>query len=77
MYENKELENRFSNIDNPVLHGLINSLLIDSKTGCVLLGQRNEEQVNILPLLRVQFLVKTLIANSFIKLKILILLHFL
>lgn len=48
MRENKKrLESRFSNIDNPVLHGLINSLLIDSKTGCVLLGQRNEEQVNI------------------------------
>ena len=47
MQENKKkLEKHFPNIDNPVLHGLINSLLIDSKTGCVLLGQRNQDQVN-------------------------------
>ena len=44
--EAKKLEKHFPNIDNPVLHGLINSLLIDSKTGCVLLGQRNQDQVN-------------------------------
>jgi len=48
MRENKnKIEKHFPNIDNPVLHGLINSLLIDSKTGCVLLGQRNQDQVNI------------------------------
>tara|TARA_Y100001970_G_scaffold35528_1_gene43883 strand:+ start:1716 stop:2678 length:963 start_codon:yes stop_codon:yes gene_type:complete len=42
-----KLKEHFSNINNPVLHGIINALLIDSKTGCVLLGQRNEKQVDM------------------------------
>ena len=44
--ENKLLlEERFQLQKNPVLYGLVNSLFTDSKTGCVLLGQRNETQV--------------------------------
>ena len=43
---NKEkLNDRFSNHLQPVMHGLISSILEDAPTGCVLLGQRNEEQV--------------------------------
>jgi len=45
---NKELlEKHFSDIQNPVLHGLIGALFYDAPTGCVLLGQRNLDQVNI------------------------------
>ena len=40
-----QLEKRFSNHPSPVLHGLVNSLLSDAPTGCVLLGQRNIQQV--------------------------------
>ena len=29
------------------MYGVINSLFFDSPTGCVLLGQRNSNQVNI------------------------------
>ena len=48
MVENKkELVRKFSYYPNPVLHGLIGSLLEDSLTGCVLLGQRNIEQVEV------------------------------
>lgn len=36
---------RFSDHPNPVMHGLVDSLLVDSPTGCVLLGQRNAAQV--------------------------------
>jgi aryl-alcohol dehydrogenase-like predicted oxidoreductase len=39
------LENHFEDHPQPVLHGLLGALLTDSPTGCVLLGQRNEEQV--------------------------------
>lgn len=39
------LENHFENHPQPVLHGLLGALLTDSPTGCVLLGQRDEEQV--------------------------------
>lgn len=43
---NKEkLNDRFSNHLQPVMHGLISPILEDAPTGCVLLGQRNEEQV--------------------------------
>ncbi|MCH9015434.1 MAG: aldo/keto reductase [Gemmatimonadetes bacterium] len=43
---NKEkLEERFEGHPAPVLHGLIGSLLADSKNSCVLVGQRNPEQV--------------------------------
>jgi len=43
---NKEkLSDRFSNHSQPVMHGLISPILEDAPTGCVLLGQRNEEQV--------------------------------
>ena len=48
MVENKEeLVRKFSHHPNPVLHGLIGSLLEDSPAGCVLLGQRNIEQVEV------------------------------
>jgi len=39
------LENHFDEHPQPVLHGLLGALLTDSPTGCVLLGQRDEEQV--------------------------------
>ena len=46
LLENKsKLESKFSNHLQPVMHGLIAPLLQDAPTGCVLLGQRNEEQV--------------------------------
>ena len=41
----KKLEKRFSNLKNPIMHGVINALFFDSPTGCVLLGQRNVNQV--------------------------------
>jgi aryl-alcohol dehydrogenase-like predicted oxidoreductase len=40
-----KLESKFSNHLEPVMHGLVDSLLTDSPTGCVLLGQRNTSQV--------------------------------
>ena len=40
------LEEKFSDHPHPVMKGIIDSLLFDSPTGCVLLGQRNIEQVN-------------------------------
>ena len=44
--ENKLLlQKRFRLQKNPVLYGLVNSLFLDSNTGCVLLGQRNKAQV--------------------------------
>ena len=46
LLENKsKLESKFSNHLQPVMHGLIAPLLDDAPTGCVLLGQRNEDQV--------------------------------
>ena len=46
--ENKILlEDRFSDHPYPVMRGIIDALLFDAPTGCVLLGQRNVEQVNI------------------------------
>jgi aryl-alcohol dehydrogenase-like predicted oxidoreductase len=39
------LENHFYEHPQPVLHGLLGTLLSDSPSGCVLLGQRDEEQV--------------------------------
>jgi aryl-alcohol dehydrogenase-like predicted oxidoreductase len=40
-----KLEERFANHPEPVMHGLVDALLTDVPTGCVLLGQRNVEQV--------------------------------
>ena len=46
MKHNKsELNSKFSDHLEPVMHGLIDALLTDSPTGCVLLGQRNTKQV--------------------------------
>jgi len=46
LLENKsKLESKFHNHLQPVMHGLIAPLLQDAPTGCVLLGQRNEDQV--------------------------------
>jgi aryl-alcohol dehydrogenase-like predicted oxidoreductase len=43
---NKEkLEEHFSDHPQPVMHGLVDALLTDVPTGCVLLGQRNVVQV--------------------------------
>ena len=45
LLENKsKLGSKFHNHSQPVMHGLIAPLLQDAPTGCVLLGQRNEEQ---------------------------------
>ncbi len=41
-----KLEENFSKHPQPVLHGLLGALLTDSPTGCVLLGQRDVNQVN-------------------------------
>ena len=47
MQKNKALlEKRFADHPNPVMHGIVDALLIDAKSGCVLLGQRNVNQVN-------------------------------
>ena len=46
MQENKLLlKQRFKSSQNPVMHGIINALFSDAPTGCVLLGQRNIQQV--------------------------------
>ena len=46
MKHNKsELDSKFSDHLEPVMHGLVDALLTDSPTGCVLLGQRNTKQV--------------------------------
>ena len=48
MKQNKELlESRFVGHDYPTMHGLVDSLFNDSKTACVLLGQRNVKQVKV------------------------------
>ena len=41
----KKLEKKFSHYENPIMHGIVNALFLDSPTGCVLLGQRNINQV--------------------------------
>ena len=41
----EKLEKKFFHYDNPIMHGIVNSLFFDSPTGCVLLGQRNISQV--------------------------------
>lgn len=41
------LRDKFSSHPNPVMRGVIDVLLSDSKNSCVLLGQRNADQVNI------------------------------
>lgn len=41
----QKLEEKFSEHPQPVLHGLLGALLTDSPTGCVLLGQRDVNQV--------------------------------
>ncbi len=47
MRENRELLlERFSDHPQPVMRGLIDALLTDSPTGCVLLGMRDVDQVN-------------------------------
>jgi aryl-alcohol dehydrogenase-like predicted oxidoreductase len=40
-----KLEEKFSDHPQPALHGLLGALLTDSPTGCVLLGQRDVNQV--------------------------------
>ena len=48
MKSNKtKLLERFSDHDQPVMHGLVDALLSDAPTGCVLLGQRNVSQVKV------------------------------
>ena len=48
MQENKTLlEDRFSDHPHPVMRGIIDSLLLDSPSGCVLIGQRNVQQVKV------------------------------
>jgi aryl-alcohol dehydrogenase-like predicted oxidoreductase len=39
------MRERFSGMEEPVLHALVGALLADAPTGCVLLGQRNPDQV--------------------------------
>jgi len=52
MKENRSLlEERFANHANPLMHGLVDALLPDAPTGCVLLGQRNVKQVEAAALL--------------------------
>ena len=53
--ENKLLlEKHFKSMKHPVLFGLINSLLWDTHNSCVLLGQRNENQVEAASMLDAQ-----------------------
>ena len=42
----KEVEAKFSDHPQPLLHALVGSLLADSPTGSVLVGQRNPKQVD-------------------------------
>ena len=47
MQENKLLlKQRFKASQNPIMHGIVNALFSDAPTGCVLLGQRNIQQVD-------------------------------
>ena len=41
----EKLEKKFFSYKNPIMYGIINALFLDSPTGCVLLGQRNINQV--------------------------------
>ncbi len=41
----RELERRFGDRPEPVLHGLVGALLADAPTGCVILGQRRSSHV--------------------------------
>ena len=41
------LEKRFSSHAHPVMRGLVDALFNDAKSGCVLLGQRNPDQVSV------------------------------
>ena len=41
----EKLEKKFLHHENPIMHGIVNALFFDSPTGCVLLGQRNINQV--------------------------------
>ena len=43
----EKLEKRFFNYKYPIMYGIVNALFLDSPTGCVLLGQRNINQVEI------------------------------
>ena len=43
----KKLRERFEDHPNPIMHGVIDTLIADLKNGCVLLGQRNVGQVEI------------------------------
>ncbi len=46
MKQNKRiLEEKFRDHAQPVMHGVVDALLTDAPTGCVLLGQRDEKQV--------------------------------
>ena len=48
MKQNKLLlEKRFAKHKYPVMRGLVDALFDDAKSGCVLLGQRNVDQVNV------------------------------
>lgn len=40
-----ELENRFSHLEEPVIHGLVGALLTDAPTSCVLVGQHRAEHI--------------------------------
>ena len=48
------LEKHFKSVKHPVLFGLINSLLWNTQNSCVLLGQRNENQVEAASMLDAQ-----------------------
>ena len=41
----EKLEKKFPHYENPIMYGIVNALFLDSPTGCVLLGQRNINQV--------------------------------
>jgi len=43
----EKLKEKFKREKNPVLYGVVNALFLDSPTSCVLLGQRNVEQVEV------------------------------
>ena len=43
----EQLREKFKDHPNPVMHGVIDTLVFDSKNSCVLLGQRNADQVEV------------------------------
>jgi aryl-alcohol dehydrogenase-like predicted oxidoreductase len=43
----EQLREKFKDHPNPVMHGVIDTLVSDSKNSCVLLGQRNTGQVEV------------------------------